>query len=128
MDYVDNLGVPVLLHCCGNLRDYIDDLAQTKISAVHPLTAHCRLGFEVVQRKVWSPLCHHRKYRFISDASFGTPEDVAQETMSAIDSAGLGGGYVLASDHSLHDGIPIENILEMFRVGAEYEWTILQGM
>ena len=31
-----------------------------------------------------------------------------------------GGGYVLASDHSVHDGIPVENIRTMFRVGAEY--------
>ena len=31
-----------------------------------------------------------------------------------------GGGYVLASDHSLHDGIPLANIRTMFRVGREY--------
>ena len=31
-----------------------------------------------------------------------------------------GGGYVSASDHSLHDGIPIENIRELSRVGREY--------
>jgi hypothetical protein len=34
--------------------------------------------------------------------------------------ASPGGGYILASDHSLHDRIPVENIVEMFRVGAEY--------
>jgi len=44
----------------------------------------------------------------------------AAEVREAIDIAAPGGGYVLASDHSLHDGIPIDNILEMFRVGAEY--------
>jgi hypothetical protein len=38
----------------------------------------------------------------------------------AIDIAAPGGGYVLASDHSLHDGIPVENITTMFAVGAEY--------
>ena len=36
------------------------------------------------------------------------------------DIAAPGGGYVLASDHSLHDGIPVENITTMFKVGAEY--------
>jgi uroporphyrinogen-III decarboxylase len=50
---------------------------------------------------------------------FGTPEDVAVEVRDAIDVAAPGGGYVLASDHSLHDGIPIENILELRRVGTE---------
>ena len=57
---------------------------------------------------------------------FGTPEDVAQETKDAIDAAAKGGGYILASDHSLHDGIPIENILEMFRVGADYGGSYYQ--
>ena len=47
-------------------------------------------------------------------------EEVAQETKEAIDIAAPGGGYVLASDHSLHDGISVENILEMRRVGTEY--------
>jgi uroporphyrinogen decarboxylase len=51
---------------------------------------------------------------------YGSIEDVAAEVKEAIDIAAPGGGYILASDHSLHDGIPIENILEMFRVGKEY--------
>ena len=51
---------------------------------------------------------------------YGTPDEVAAEVREAIDIAAPGGGYVLASDHSLHDGIPVENILTMFRVGAEY--------
>ena len=45
---------------------------------------------------------------------------MAAEVREAIDIAAPGGGYVLASDHSLHDGISIENIVAMFRVGAEY--------
>ncbi len=36
-EYIANLGVPVLLHSCGHIREYLPDLAQTKISAIHPL-------------------------------------------------------------------------------------------
>ena len=39
---------------------------------------------------------------------------------AAIDAAAGGGGYILGSDHSLHDGIPIENITTMFQVAADY--------
>ncbi|MFN2128179.1 MAG: uroporphyrinogen decarboxylase family protein, partial [Anaerolineales bacterium] len=120
VEYVDNLGIPVLLHCCGNWRDYIDDLAQTKISAVHPLQRTA--GWDLK----WFKDRYGDRFAIIGniDSSrtlpFGSPEEVAQETREAIDIAAIGGGYVLASDHSLHDGIPIENILEMFRVGEEY--------
>ena len=51
---------------------------------------------------------------------YGTPEDVACEVREAIDIAAPGGGYILASDHSLHDGIPLENIVTMFAVGRSY--------
>ena len=38
-----------------------------------------------------------------------------------------GGGYVLASDHSLHDGIPVGNIETMFHVGAEHSRKLYSG-
>jgi uroporphyrinogen decarboxylase len=117
---VAGLGVPVLLHCCGNFRDYLAGLAETKIAAVHPLqrTAGWDLGWF---KETWG----HR-FAIIGNVDssrtlpFSTPEAVARETREAIDIASPGGGYVLASDHSLHDGIPVENIVEMFRVGLEY--------
>lgn len=46
--------------------------------------------------------------------------DVAAEVREAIEIAARGGGYVLASDHSLHDGIPVEHIRTMFGVSREY--------
>jgi uroporphyrinogen decarboxylase len=51
---------------------------------------------------------------------YGTPQDVEAEVKEAIDIAAPGGGYILASDHSLHDGISVENILTLSRVGREY--------
>jgi hypothetical protein len=38
----------------------------------------------------------------------------------AIDISASRRGYMLASDLLFHDGIPVENILEMFRVEYEY--------
>lgn len=121
VEYVDGLGVPVLLHCCGNFRDYIDDLAQTKISAVHPLQRTAGWDLQWFKEKYGHRFAIIGNIDSSRTLPFGTPEDVAQETRDAIDIAAPGGGYVLASDHSLHDGIPIENILEMFRVGIEYD-------
>ena len=58
---------------------------------------------------------------------YGTPADVAAEVQEAIDAAAPGGGYILASDHSLHDGIPIENILALRQVGQEYGGAFYQA-
>ena len=45
----------------------------------------------------------------------------------AIDIAAPGGGYILASDHSLHDGISVENILALRQVGVEYGGSFYQN-
>lgn len=47
-------------------------------------------------------------------------DDIIAEVSEAIDIAAPGGGYILASDHSLHDGIPVENIKIMFETGRKY--------
>lgn len=118
--YIDGLGVPALLHCCGRFTDYIPDLAQTKLSSLHPLQRTAGMDLKWVKEN-WG----HR-FAIIGniDSSrtlpFGTPEAVRQEAIEAMDIAAPGGGFVLASDHSLHDGIPVENILALRDAGVEY--------
>ena len=51
---------------------------------------------------------------------FGTPQQIAAETWEALRIAAPGYGYILASDHSLHDGIPVKNIRLMFDVARKY--------
>ena len=51
---------------------------------------------------------------------YGSPEDVDREVRECIRVAGPGGGYILASDHSLHDGIPVGNIKAMFDAGRKW--------
>lgn len=118
-EYVDGLGVPVLLHCCGRFTDYLPDLAQTKISAIHPLQRTAGMDLRWVKKHYGERFCIIGNIDSSRTLPFGTPEDVAAEVRDAVDTAAPGGGYVLASDHSLHDGIPIENILELRRVGTE---------
>lgn len=120
VEYVANLGVPVLLHACGCITDYLPDIGQTKVTSVHPLQRTAGMDLK------WFKETYGKRFAIVGniDSSrtlpYGTPDEVANEVREAIDIAAPGGGYVLASDHSLHDGISIENIITMFRVGKEY--------
>ena len=120
VEYVDGLGVPVLLHSCGHIRDYLDDLAQTKIAAIHPLQRTAGMDLGQAKERYGERFCIIGNIDSSRTLPYGTPEEVAAEVREAIDIAAPGGGYVLASDHSLHDGIPMDNITTMFQVGAEY--------
>jgi len=120
VEFVAGLGVPVLLHSCGHIREYLPDLAQAPISAVHPLQRTAGMDLAEIKAAFGQRLCLIGNIDSSRTLPFGTPEEVAAEVRAAIDTAAPGGGFVLASDHSLHDGIPVENILAMFRTGAEY--------
>jgi uroporphyrinogen decarboxylase len=120
-DYITGLGVPVLLHCCGRFIDYLPDLAaNTKIAAIHPLQRTAGMDLRDVKERFGKRFCIIGNIDSSRTLPYGTPEEVAAEVREAIDIAAPGGGYVLASDHSLHDGISVENILTLFRVGKEY--------
>ncbi|MFZ1934960.1 MAG: uroporphyrinogen decarboxylase family protein [Thermoguttaceae bacterium] len=119
-EYVDGLGVPVLLHCCGRFSDYLPDLAETKIAAIHPVQRTAGMDLRWVKQRYGRRFCIIGNVDSSRTLPFGTPEQVEAEAREAIDIAAPGGGYVLASDHSLHDGIPVENIRALFQVGRDY--------
>ena len=125
-EYVDGLGVPVLLHCCGRFIDYLPDLAETKIAAIHPLQRTAGMDLGWVKEHFGRRFCMIGNIDSSRTLPFGTPNDVATEVREAIGIAAPGGGYVLASDHSLHDGIPVENIRTMFAVGRAHGGSFYQ--
>ena len=120
VDYVAGLGVPVLMHSCGNIMAYLDDLAQTKINSIHPMQRTAKMDLRTVKEKYGKRFCLIGNIDSSRTLPYGTPAEVAAEVKEAIDIAAPGGGYILASDHSLHDGIPVENIRQLARVGTEY--------
>ena len=120
IDYIHGLGVPVLLHSCGNITAYLDDLAETKICAIHPLQRTAGMDLQSIKEKFGQRFCIIGNIDSSRTLPFGSKEDVRAEVKEAIDIAIPGGGYVLASDHSLHDGIPIENMTELFSFGRLY--------
>ena len=120
VEFINDLGVPALLHSCGQITAYLDDLAQTKIAAIHPLQRTAGMSLKRIKKRYGERFCLIGNIDSSKTLPYGTVSDVAEEVREAIDIASPGGGYILASDHSLHDGIPVENIIEMFEVGRQY--------
>jgi len=53
---------------------------------------------------------------------WGTMEEIARQTLECIEVAANGGGYILASDHSIHPGIPGENARFMFKTASRHNY------
>lgn len=126
VECVDGLGVPVLLHCCGHFKTYLPDLAQTKISAIHPMQRTANMDLRWVKENYGARFGLIGNIDSSRTLPFGTPEEVIAEAKEAIEIAAPGGGYILASDHSLHDGISVENILALRQAGRDYGWNFYQ--
>jgi uroporphyrinogen decarboxylase len=50
----------------------------------------------------------------------GTPQEVTQEVKRVIDILGKGGGYMVASVHTIMNEVPAENVLSMVDAVEEY--------
>lgn len=119
-EYVAGLGVPVLMHSCGRISAYLDDIAQAPVDAIHPLQRTAGMDLAEVKERYGRRFCLIGNIDSSRTLPYGTPEDVAEEARQAIEAAAPGGGFILASDHSLHDGIPMANILALREAGMRY--------
>lgn len=121
-DYVDSLGLPGLLHSCGNINEYLDLLAETKIRSIHPLQRTAGMDIGKVKAVYGKRFCIIGNIDSSRTLPYGDEDAVRAEVADAISKAGPGGGYIVASDHSLHDGISVENILAMFSEAGKYRY------
>lgn len=115
-ELVTGISVPIVLHSCGNLNAYMDDIADLPIAGLHPLQRTGQMDLERLKRDYGDRLCLIGNVDSSATLPYGTPEDVEREVIECLRVAAPGGGYIVASDHSLHDGIPVENIRAM--IGA----------
>jgi len=120
VQHIKGLGVPVMLHTCGCVKQYMDMFIEAGVEAIHPIQRTAGMDLRETKEKYGDRLCIIGNIDSSRTLPYGTPDDVRAEVKEAIQIAAPGGRYVLASDHSLHDGIPVENIVAMFDAAREY--------
>ncbi len=117
---VQSINIPVLLHSCGNINLFLDDLVETGIVAIHPLQRTAGMDLQTVKEKYGNRIAIIGNVDSSRTLPSKSKEQVDQEVKECIEIAAPGGGYILASDHSLHDGIPVENIFTMVASAKKY--------
>ena len=73
-----------------------------------------------VKTKYGSMLCIIGNVDSSRTLPFGSPEQIEAETMEALRIAAPGYGDMPASDHALHDGIPVKSILLTFESARKH--------
>lgn len=113
-------GGKILLHCDGNMTGIMEDLASCGIDAWQPLERKGKNDLEYVKKTYGNILTPVGNVDSSTVLPFGSREEIIDQTLECMRLAGPGGGYILGSDHSLHDGIPVKNIFAMVETVHRY--------
>lgn len=119
-DEVHKAGSVVTLHSDGCIRPLLDTIVSCGIDALHPIQR--RANMDIAEIKA----TYGDKITLIGniDNSFllveGTPEEVADQVKECLRVAAPGGGYILSSDHSIHDDVPPANVYAIYETGRKF--------
>lgn len=112
-------GIPIYMHCCANLTDVIPMIIDMGIKAIHPIQPNCN-DIYALKKEYGDKMSFVGNMDLAGVLSFGTPEEVVEDTKKHIDKLAPGGGYVVASSHSITDDVPPENYLAMIETAQTY--------
>jgi uroporphyrinogen decarboxylase len=113
-------GVPVIMHNDGNIWEILDDLVGTGIDAYHPVEKAATMDLVTVKKKYIGRICPIGNVNNKTTMVTGTTEDVIKETIECLKVGAPGGGYIISTDHSLHDDIPLENARALIDTVIKY--------
>ena len=114
------LGLPVIMHSDGNLNLILKDLVGMGISAYHPMERASDMKIDEIKKNYGGSICLMGNVNNKTTLVSGTADDIENEVRGCIRSAAPGGGYILASDHSLHDDIPNSNVFALYEAGRRH--------
>ncbi|MCL6473789.1 MAG: hypothetical protein K6U75_01860 [Firmicutes bacterium] len=112
-------GIPMLLHCDGDVRQFIPLLIEAGFDAIQPLEA--RAGNDVRELK----RLYGTQIVFFGNISadvmaYGTDEELEEEIRSKLAVAMEGGGYMYHSDHSIPPTVSLARYAQVVQLVRKY--------
>jgi uroporphyrinogen decarboxylase len=102
----------VMLHSCGDISEIMGDLVDMGLDIYNTFQPEV-YDMERFKKEYGK---HITVYGGISTQGVlanGTPEDVRESALRAMDILGSDGGYIVAPTHQIPEGTPIENIISL---------------
>lgn len=119
----------VFFHSDGDIFDLVDDLVEIGVDILNPIqtSAGRMANLGELKRRYGRNLVFCGAVDTHRILPFGSQDEVRQEVRRVVRLLGPGGGYMLASVHTIMDDVPPENILAMADAAVEYGRYPLNG-
>jgi len=111
-------GRPIICHCCGAQKPVIPYWLKWNVEACHPLQASAN-DIYAFKKKNGDRIVPVGNIS-IDLLSFGTTDQVCEDTRRHIEELSKDGGYVVCSDHSIIDSVKPENFMAMIEAAHEF--------
>jgi uroporphyrinogen decarboxylase len=111
--------LPVILHSCGNVREFVPLLIEAGLTCLNPLES--KAGMDVVGLKRefgdWLAFMGGIDVRAMADPD---PSAIEREIARKVPVAKQDGGYIYHSDHSIPDNVSWQQYLRVIDLVREY--------
>jgi len=114
----EKITCPWIFHSDGNILPLMDDLLSLGMNGIHPIESHS-MDLQEIKLKYGNRICLCGNID-LNILSLGTSFDVEREVRDKIKIAGIGGGYILTSSHSITNYVKPENVIAMKKAIEQY--------
>jgi uroporphyrinogen decarboxylase len=120
VDEVHKLGVPVVLHACGNQGATIDMVVELGIDALHAMQPSAHNDIRQIKNRFGKKISLIGNVDISRLLPFGTPWEVDQAVKGLIQDIGKDGGYVLTTCNGIMEDVPVANAITMHLACEKY--------
>ena len=103
-------GGRILLHSCGNVDAVLEDLADSGIDAINNIQVRAGMNLADVKRRIGDRVAIVGNVDATGIMCQPDQARIAEAIREVIETAGQDGGLIIATDHSFHEGVPMENV------------------
>lgn len=113
-------GLPVLHHSCGDCSEFVDDLIEIGVDALHPIQASA-MDIHALYRRYGDRIVYYGGFDTSSFIIHSTPQQVRDMVKDAIDTLGKNGRMVCGAIN-LTNEIPFDNFKALVDAIKEYRY------
>ena len=118
-DFFQSKGLPVILHSCGCVREFVPMLIEAGFTCLQPLEAKAGMDLVELKREFGDQLAFMGGID-VRAMAHRNPAVIEEEIRTKIPIAKQGGGYIYHSDHSVPDNVSFQQYCRVLELVQQY--------
>jgi len=117
-------GIPICMHSCGDLTDFIPDLLEIGLKVLEPVQPV--MDLKRLKKEFGKDLVFWGGIETQNLLPFGAPEQVKSMVRETIHTLGKGGGHIIAPSQEVMNDVPIANVKALVETIVEERQRVLR--